>query len=75
MSAIEMDYLDNRRRPIMAATCFYRGDLYQLHVVLTPNAFTAEMPEGAMSHRRDRRGQSQIRMRVSGEQATSVVTG
>ena len=48
MSAIEMDYLDNRRRPIMAATCFYRGDLYQLHVVLTPNAFTAEMPEGAI---------------------------
>jgi GntR family transcriptional regulator len=41
---IEMDYLDNRRRPIMAATCFYRGDLYQLHVVLTPNAFTAELP-------------------------------
>jgi GntR family transcriptional regulator len=41
---IEMDYLDTRRRPIMAATCFYRGDLYQLHVVLTPNAFTAELP-------------------------------
>ena len=41
---IEMDYLDNRRRPVMAATCIYRGDLYQLHVVLTPNAFTAEMP-------------------------------
>ena len=41
---IEMDYLDNRRRRVMAATCFYRSDMYQLHVVLTPNAFTAEMP-------------------------------
>lgn len=39
---IEMDYLDNRRRPIMAATCLYRGDSYQLHVVLTPAAFSTE---------------------------------
>ncbi len=38
---IEMDY---RRRRIMAATCYYRGDRYQLHVVLTPNAVTAELP-------------------------------
>ena len=39
---IQMQYLDHRRRSIMAATCLYRGDRYQLHVVLTPAAFTAE---------------------------------
>jgi GntR family transcriptional regulator len=37
---IQMDYLDHRRRSIMAATCLYRGDRYQLYVVLTPAAFT-----------------------------------
>jgi GntR family transcriptional regulator len=39
---IQMDYLDSRRRSIMAATCLYRGDKYQLHVVLAASAFTAE---------------------------------
>ncbi|MEX1126569.1 MAG: GntR family transcriptional regulator [Acidimicrobiia bacterium] len=46
---IQMDYLDHRRRPIMAATCLYRGDRYQLHVVLTPAAFTAEPPPARSS--------------------------
>lgn len=39
---IQMDYLDSRRRSIMAATCLYRGDRYRLHVVLTPNAFASD---------------------------------
>ena len=39
---VQMDYLDSRRRPIMAATCLYRGDKYQLHVVLAANAFATE---------------------------------
>lgn len=39
---IQMEYLDHRRRSIMVATCLYRGDRYQLHVVLTPAAFTAD---------------------------------
>lgn len=41
---IQMAYLDTRRRPIMAATCLYRGDRYQLQVVLTPAAFTDSTP-------------------------------
>ncbi len=73
---IEMDYLDNRRRPVMAATCIYRGDLYQLHVVLTPNAFTARDAEDVMSVTVGiDGGQSQIRMRVSGEASVSVAPG
>lgn len=39
---IQMDYLDSRRRSIMAATCLYRGDKYRIHVVLTPNAFVTD---------------------------------
>ena len=39
---IQMDYLDSRRRSIMAATCLYRGDRYQLHVMLAATAFTVE---------------------------------
>lgn len=46
---IQMEYLDNRRRSIMAATCFYRGDRYQLQIVLTPNAFTAEASQARLS--------------------------
>jgi len=36
---IQMEYTDHRRRAVMAATCLYRGDRYQIHVVLTPAAF------------------------------------
>ena len=43
---VQMDYLDHRRRSIMAATCLYRGDRYQLQVVLSPAAFTAEPTRG-----------------------------
>ena len=44
---IQMDYLDHRRRSIMAATCLYRGDRYQLQVILTPAAFTTDtLPVG-----------------------------
>lgn len=41
---VEMDYLDTRRRPLMAATCLYRPDRYQLHAVLTQSAMTRERP-------------------------------
>lgn len=41
---IQMDYLDSRRRSIMAATCLYRGDKYQLQVVLAANAFSTDAP-------------------------------
>lgn len=37
---IQMEYTDHRRRSVMAATCLYRGDRYQIHVVLTPAAFS-----------------------------------
>lgn len=39
---VQMNYLDARRRPLMAATCLYRGDRYELHAVLTPNAVASE---------------------------------
>lgn len=39
---VRMEYLDNRRRPLMAATCCYRGDRYELQVVLTPSAFSGD---------------------------------
>jgi DNA-binding GntR family transcriptional regulator len=38
---IQMAYTDHRRRAVMAATCLYRGDRYQIHVVLTPAAFNS----------------------------------
>jgi len=38
---IQMEYTDHRRRTVMAATCLYRGDRYQIHVVLTPAAFNS----------------------------------
>lgn len=38
---VRMDYQDNRNRPVMAATCLYRGDRYQLNVVLTATAFAS----------------------------------
>lgn len=46
---IQMDYLDTRRKPIMAATCLYRGDEYQLHVVLTRNAFVPDTPPSSFA--------------------------
>ena len=46
---IQMDYLDSRRKAIMAATCLYRGDKYQLHVVLTRNAFAPDVSTSRFS--------------------------
>jgi len=39
---IRMDYVDHRKRPVMAATCLYRGDRYQVHVALTANALASD---------------------------------
>jgi GntR family transcriptional regulator len=43
---IRMDYLDQRRRPLMAATDYYAGPRYQLQITLSANAFTANAPAG-----------------------------
>lgn len=37
---VRMRYLDHRRRVVMAASCVYRGDAYNLQVTLTRNALT-----------------------------------
>jgi GntR family transcriptional regulator len=36
---IRMDYVDQRRRPLMASDGFYAAARYQLHVTLSANAF------------------------------------
>ena len=38
---IRMEYLDQRGRPLMAATDYYAGSRYQLQVTLSANAFAA----------------------------------
>ncbi len=35
---VEMDYLDTRRRPLMAARCLYRPDRYHLNAVVMKSA-------------------------------------
>ncbi len=43
---IQMEYTDHRRRSVMAAICLYRGDRYQINVVLTPAAFNTGAGSG-----------------------------
>jgi GntR family transcriptional regulator len=38
---IRMDYLDQRRRPLMAATDLYAGTRYQLQITLSASAFSS----------------------------------
>jgi DNA-binding GntR family transcriptional regulator len=45
---IRMEYLDQRRRPLMAATDYYAGSRYQLHVTLSANAFAPSGPGGSL---------------------------
>jgi GntR family transcriptional regulator len=44
---IRMEYLDQRRRPLMAATDYYAGSRYQLQVTLSANAFAPGAPSGS----------------------------